>query len=50
MPNWPDQDETLINQFVSQLNLACYSAPYRSLLRQFQRFVADRSPRSTFPR
>ncbi|MGA9107190.1 MAG: tyrosine-type recombinase/integrase [Bryobacteraceae bacterium] len=48
MPNWPDQDETLINQFVSQLNLAYYSAPYRSLLRQFQSFVAQRSPRSTF--
>ena len=30
MPNWPDQDETLINQFVKQLNLNCYSAPYRS--------------------
>ena len=24
MPNWPDQDETLINEFVKQLNLACY--------------------------
>jgi site-specific recombinase XerD len=48
MPNWPDQDETLIKQFVDQLNLACYSAPYRSLLRQFQRFVVQRSPKPTF--
>ena len=48
MPNWPDQDETLINQFVKQLNLACYSAPYRSLLRQFQRFVARLSPKRPF--
>lgn len=45
MPNWPDQDETLINQFVKQLDLACYSAPYRSLLRKFQRFVARRFPK-----
>jgi len=45
MPNWPDQDETLINQFVRQLNLNCYSAPYRSLLRKFQRFVAQRFPK-----
>lgn len=48
MPNWPDQDETLINQFVKQLNLACYSAPYRSALRQFQRFVARRFPKRAF--
>lgn len=48
MPDWPTQDETLIKQFVNQLNLACYSAPYRSLLRQFQRFVAQRSPKPTF--
>ena len=48
MPTWPDQDETLINQFVKQLNLVRYSAPYRSLLRQFQRFVVQRSPRPTF--
>ena len=39
MPNWPDQNETLINQFVKQLKLNCYSAPYRSLLRKFARFV-----------
>ena len=48
MPNWPDQDETLINQFVKQLNLNCYSAPYRSLLRKFQRFVAQRFPKRPF--
>ena len=48
MPNWPDQDETLINQFVRQLNLNCYSAPYRSLLRKFQRFVAQRFPKRAF--
>ena len=48
MPDWPDQDETLINQFVNQLNLACDSAPYRSVLRQFQRFVTQRSRRPTF--
>lgn len=48
MPDWPTQDETLIKQFVDQLKLACYSAPYRSLLRQFQRFVVQRSPKLTF--
>src|SRR5580658_1798812 len=48
MPNWPDQDETLINQFVKQLNLNCYSAPYRSLLRKFQRFVTQRFPKRAF--
>ena len=48
MPNWPDQDKTLINQFVKQLNLVCYSAPYRSVLRQFQRFVAERFPKRAF--
>ena len=48
MPNWPDQDETLINQFVKELNLNCYSAPYRSLLRKFQRFVAQRFPKRGF--
>jgi integrase len=48
MPDWPTQDEALIKQFVDQLNLACYSAPYRSLLRQFQRFVVQRSPKPTF--
>lgn len=48
MPDWPIQDETLIKQFVNQLNLACYSAPYRSLLRQFQRFVVQRSPKPAF--
>ena len=48
MPDWPTQDETLIKQFVNQLNLACYSAPYRSLLRQFQGFVVQRSPKPTF--
>ena len=48
MPNWPNQDETLINQFVKQLNLNCYSAPYRSLLRKFQRFVKQRFPKRPF--
>lgn len=48
MPNWPTQDEAPIKQFVDQLNLACYSAPYRSLLRQFQRFVVRRSPKPAF--
>jgi integrase/recombinase XerD len=49
MPNWPDQeDETLINQFVEQLNLVCYSAPFLSRLRQFQRFVARRFPKRAF--
>ncbi|HTW65228.1 MAG TPA: tyrosine-type recombinase/integrase [Bryobacteraceae bacterium] len=33
---------------MKQLNLACYSAPYRSVLRQFQRFVARRLPKRAF--
>ena len=48
MPHWPDEDEALINQFVKQLNLNCYSAPYRSLLRKFQRFVTLRFPKRAF--
>ena len=48
MQDSPTQDETLIKQFVDQLNLASYTAPYRSLLRQFQRFVVQRSPKPTF--
>ena len=48
MPDWPTEDETLIRQFVNQLNLACYSAPYLSLLRQFQRFVTQRSRKPLF--
>jgi hypothetical protein len=48
MPHWPDEDEALINQFVKQLNLNCYSAPYRSVLRKFQRFVARRFPKRAF--
>ena len=48
MPDWPNQDETLIKQFVNQLNLACNTAPYRSLLRQFQRFVTQRSRKPAF--
>lgn len=48
MPDWPTQDEALIKQFVDQLNLTCYGPPYRSLLRQFQRFVVQRSPKPTF--
>lgn len=48
MPDWPNQDETLINQFIKQLNLACCIAPYRSVLRQFQRFVTQRSQRPMF--
>jgi site-specific recombinase XerD len=48
MPTWPDKDEALISQFVKQLNLACYSAPYRSRLRHFQRFMTKRSARPTF--
>jgi site-specific recombinase XerD len=48
MPDRPNQDETLINQFVKQLNLACYIAPYRSVLRQFQRFVTQHSQRPMF--
>jgi integrase len=48
VPDWPNPDETLINEFVKQLNLACYSAPYRSVLRRFQRFVTQRSRRPGF--
>ena len=48
MPNWPDENETLINHYVKQLILNCYSAPYRSLLRKFQRFVTLRFPKRAF--
>ena len=30
MPNWPDRDGALINQFVKQLELVRYGAPYRA--------------------
>lgn len=48
MQDWPTQDETLIKQFVNQLSLASYGAAYRSRLRQFQRFVMQRSQKPTF--
>ena len=48
MPNWPVKDEGLINDFVSQLKLASYGAAYRSLLRQFQKFVMRQSAKRLF--
>jgi integrase/recombinase XerD len=48
MANWPDNDEALINEFVKQLNLVRYSAPFRSVLRRFQHFVTRRFSKRTF--
>lgn len=47
MPDWPTQDETLIEEFVNELDLV-YGAPYRALLRKFQRFVMKRSRKPVF--
>jgi integrase len=44
MPAWPDEDELLLTEFVEQLQLRSNGAPYRSLLRRFQRFVSRRFP------
>jgi integrase/recombinase XerD len=37
---WPDEEELLLTEFVEQLQLRSTGAPYRSLLRAFQRFVS----------
>jgi len=42
---WPDKEETLLGQFVEALKLRSSGAPYRSVLRGFQRFVCRRTPR-----
>jgi integrase/recombinase XerD len=42
---WPDKEETLLGQFIEALKLRSSGAPYRSVLRGFQRFVCRRSPR-----
>ena len=44
MPAWPDEDELLLTEFVEQLQLRSNGAPYRSLLRAFQRFVSQQAP------
>jgi len=48
MPDWPDEDDALIIEFVSQLKLAKYGGSYRfyrSLLQRFQSFVTRRAPK-----
>lgn len=43
MIHWPDDDESLITQYVEQLGYR-HVAAYRSWLRPFQRFVREHSP------
>jgi len=43
MHRWPDKDESLLQQYVDEQKLSEPSASYRWLLRQFQRFVCQRS-------
>ena len=50
MSVWPDKDELLLKQFVEQLRLRTHGAPYRSLLRRFQRFVSRHSPEHVLTR
>ena len=45
MAHWPDDDESLITQYVEQLGYR-YVAAYRSWLRPFQRFVREHSPQN----
>jgi len=40
---WPDRDESLLKQFVVQLELSSDGSPYRSVLRRFQRFFSRRA-------
>jgi integrase/recombinase XerD len=42
---WPDKGETLLKEFVEALKLRGSGAPYRSVLRGFQRFVCRRTSR-----
>ena len=44
MPTWPDKEEALLRRFVESLKLRASGAPYRSVLRGFQRFVCRRTP------
>ena len=46
MTTWPDKEEVLMRLFIEDLKLRTSGAPYRSVLRGFQRFVCRRSPRS----
>lgn len=43
MPNWPDEEEALLNEFLREKGYAPHSVwGYRSMLRHFQRFVSKR--------
>jgi integrase/recombinase XerD len=42
---WPDKEEALLKEFVEALKLRSSGAPYRSVLRGFQRFVCRRTSR-----
>lgn len=46
MTTWPDKEEDLMRLFIDDLKLRTSGAPYRSVLRRFQRFVCRRTPRS----
>jgi hypothetical protein len=40
---WPDRDESLLKQFVGQLELSREGSSYRSVLRRFQGFFSRRA-------
>ena len=42
MPGWPDNDESLLDEYIRQLPPSNKRASYRGLIRQFQGFVGDR--------
>jgi integrase/recombinase XerD len=46
MTTWPDKEEALLKEFMEALKLRTSGAPYRSVLRGFQRFVTRRARRS----
>lgn len=46
MTTWPDKEEALLKEFVEMQKLRSSGAPYRSVLRGFQRFVCRRTSRS----
>jgi hypothetical protein len=46
MTTWPDKEEALLKEFMEALKLRTSGAPYRSVLRGFQRFVSRRARRS----
>lgn len=50
MPDWPDKNEALIEEFLDQLGYAPHNRwVYRSMLRHFQRYISNRRRHLSVP-